>query len=238
MVRRNVVAALLAAGLLAGCTGDDGQDDAVDPTPTATDPQDLIDAAKVALDETSSVRFVLTSAEVPSSGTVLLGGQGVIARPDAFEGEIQILLLGSQATINLISVDGTVYAQLPFQSGYSETDPDELGLRDPGTLIDPDTGLSQLLAAAEDPVLGEEVRVDGEVLRELSATLPGEVVGDLLANADPSQDVPATLAISADSGELRRAVLTGPFYEAETDSTFTIVLDEYGADVDITAPTD
>ncbi len=238
MTRRRYrpVAALLALGLIGGCTGDDGQDDAVDPTPTATDPQALIDEAKVTFDESSSVRFVLTSSDVPSSDNVLVGGEGVIARPDSFQGEVQVLLLGSEVTIDIISVDGTLYAQLPFQSGYAETDPDDLGLQDPGTLIDPETGFSQLLATAEDPELGEEVRVDGEVLREVTATLPGEVVDELLASADPAQDVDATLAISEDSGELRRAVLTGPFFDADSDSTFTIVLDEYGADVDITAP--
>ena len=37
--------------------------------------------------------------------------------------------------------------------------------------------------------------------------------------------------IVKDSGELRRAVLKGPFFEKTVDSTFTLVLDQYGEKV-------
>jgi lipoprotein LprG len=39
-----------------------------------------------------------------------------------------------------------------------------------------------------------------------------------------------------ESNELRRAVLTGPFFAPDTDSTYTLVLDRYGQQVDISAP--
>jgi lipoprotein LprG len=35
---------------------------------------------------------------------------------------------------------------------------------------------------------------------------------------------------------LRRAELTGPFFTAEDDATYTLELSDFGADVEITAP--
>jgi len=136
----------------------------------------------------------------------------------------------------VVSVDGTVYAQLPFTSSFSEVDPAAFGFGDPGSLLDPETGISQLLESAESATLGEERRVDGEVVREVTAELPGELVEQLLTSADPTQPVQATFSIVADSGELRRAELTGPFFAPGADATYTVDLSDFGADVEITAP--
>ena len=46
----------------------------------------------------------------------------------------------------------------------------------------------------------------------------------------------ARFSIATKSGELRRAQLTGPFYAAGKDATFTLQLSDFGADVQITAP--
>ena len=46
----------------------------------------------------------------------------------------------------------------------------------------------------------------------------------------------ARFSIVAKSGELRRAELTGPFFMAGDDATYTVDLTDFGADVEITAP--
>jgi lipoprotein LprG len=51
-----------------------------------------------------------------------------------------------------------------------------------------------------------------------------------------SKPVPARFSIATERGELRRAVLTGPFFTAEDDATHTLDLSKFGADVEITAP--
>lgn len=222
-------AAALGAGLvvaLAGCGGGEPEESA----------GDLLQRAKTTLDETSSLHFVLTSEGAPTTGTALTGGEGDVLRPASFEGTLQVLAAGSSLDLAVVSVDGTVYAQLPFTSGYSEVDPAQFGFGDPGALLDPDTGISQLLAEADSAQLGEERRVDGEVVREVTAELPGELVEQVLTSADPAQPVQARFSVVPDSGELRRAELTGPFYASGQDATFTIELSDPGADVEITAP--
>ncbi len=225
-VRRWGVPLLVVAAVLSGCGGGEPEESA----------DELLSRAKTTLDEAESAHFVLTSDNAPTSGTLLVGGEGDIARPSSFEGILQVLALGATADLEVVSVDGTVYAQLPFSTGFSVVDPAQFGFGDPGALLDPDTGISQLLAEAENAELGEERRIDSEVVREVTAELPGELVEQILTSADPSTPVDALFSIAPDSGELRRAVLTGPFFSADDEATYTLELSDFGADVDITAP--
>jgi lipoprotein LprG len=218
--------ALLAAPALTGCGGDDAELSA----------PDLLAHAKHTLDEASSAHFVLDSEGAPETGTLLVGGEGDIARPASFEGTLKVRALGSTLDLEVVSVDGTVYAQLPFTSSYSVVDPAQFGFGDPGALLDPDTGISQLLAKAESAELGEEKRVDGEVVREVTAEIPGDLVEQILTSQDPTTPVQARFSIATESGELRRAELTGPFFTAGEDATFTLDLSDFGADVEISAP--
>jgi hypothetical protein len=224
--RRGVPLLLAAVVVLSGCGGSEPEESA----------SDLLTRAKTALDDASSAHFVFTSENAPTTGTALIGGEGDIARPSSFEGTLKVMALGSTADLEVVSVDGTVYAQLPFTSGFSVVDPAQVGFGDPGALLDPDTGISQLLSQAESAELGEEKRIDGEVVQEVSAEIPGDLVEQILTSEDPSQPVEGVFSIASDSGELRRAQLTGPFFSADDNATFTLELSDFGADVEITAP--
>lgn len=227
--RTTCVVGALVALALAGCSGGGGE-------PEAEDPRTVLALAKSHLDETSSVHVVVTSEGVPPGVTGLRGGEGTAARPAAFEGDLEVSVGGGLVTVAVISLDGTVYAKTPFGPDYAPTDPAQFGLSDPAALLDPDTGVSSLLSAATEPRFGQEARVDGEVVREVSAQIPGEVVEEVLTSADPSTPVDAVFSIASDSGELRGTELTGPFFSADAQSTYTIVLDRYGEPTDITAP--
>ena len=231
MLLRRPGVPLLALVLLAGpgmtaCSGDEPEESAAE----------LLQRAKTTLDEAESAHFVLDSEGAPSSGTLLVGGEGDIARPAAFDGTLQVMALGSTLDLEVVSIDGTVYAQLPFTSGFSVVDPAQFGFGDPGELLDPDTGISQLLAEAGSAELGEERRVDGEVVREVTAELPGELVQRVLNTEELAEPVQARFSVVEDSGELRRAELTGPFFAEDEEATYTLELSDFGADVDITAP--
>jgi hypothetical protein len=217
---------LFAGPVLTGCSGGSSEESA----------PDLLAHAKHTLDEASSAHFVLSSEGAPETGTSLVGGEGDIARPSSFDGTLKVNALGSTLDLEVVSIDGTVWAQLPFASSFSEIDPAQFGFGDPGALLDPDSGISQLLGEATGAKLGEERRVDGEVVREVTAEIPGDLVEQILTSADPSQSVQARFSIAPDSGELRRAELTGPFFTAEDDATYILELSDFGADVEITAP--
>jgi hypothetical protein len=230
MLLRRAGAPLLALALLATGTACSGGGN------SGTSAPDLLAHAKKTLDAADSVHFALTSDGAPSTGTLLVGGDGDVERPSSFQGTLKVQTGGSTADLKVVSVGGTVYAQLPFLPTYSVIDPAQFGFGDPGALLDPGTGISQLLAKAENAEAGDEKRVNGEVVQEVTADLPGQLVADLLTSKDPSQTVKARFAVATDSGELRRAQLTGPFFTAEDDGTYTLDLSDFGEDVQITAP--
>jgi lipoprotein LprG len=221
-----LMAALVALPVLAGCTGGGSSDSA----------PDLLAKAKKTLDSTKTIHFVLTSTGAPATGTILTGGEGDIARPSSFEGTLKVQAVGSTVDLKVVSSGGTVYAQLPFAQSYSTIDPAAFGFGDPGKLLDPKTGISQLLTATTNPKLGDQKRVNGEVVREVTGRLPGDLVQKLLTSKDPSKPVQARYSIATGSGQLLRAALTGPFFDATQNGTYTLDLSKYGADVTITAP--
>jgi lipoprotein LprG len=218
---------VLVGGLAAaGCSGSDG----------SADPAELLDRSREVLAATESVHFVLTSSGVPDGTTALRGGEGDAARPDRFAGDLEVTVAGVAATVAVVSVDGTLYAQLPFTDGFTETDPATIGIADPGDLLAADSGVDGLLAAAEEPTDAGETRVDGTVVRQVEVTIPASAVAEALTAADGADEFAAVLDVDPATGQLRRAELTGPFLDPDTDSTYVIELSDYDEPVEITPP--
>lgn len=231
-VRRTFPALLAGAILtLTGCGGSDDGDG-------TDDPQAKLDTAAQLLNEAASVRFTVDGEDLPGSGTVVVGAEGVAVPPSSFEGDVRIKAGALPATIAVVSIDGRLWAQLPLTSGFEEMDPNDLGIGDPGKLIDPDEGVSLLLTSGSEVTSAGQVRIDGEVYDQVESVLPGELVGAVLAIADPDAQVRATWALDSDTGHLRQATLTGPFYDDGDEQTYAVRLDDYDEPAEISAPTD
>jgi hypothetical protein len=235
------VALFAICALVAGCGGDGGTDNATGRAAklraqAKARATKLLVQAKATVDATPTAHFTITSAHVPPVGVVLLGGEGSAARPGKFKGALKVSLAGSQASVEVISTDGKVYAKLPFAAGFAITDPAQFGFSDPGKFMDPATGVSTLLVKATGARLAKKSRIGSEIVQQVTASIPGNVVQELLTSADPSVAVAATFSIVETSGQLRRAVVTGPFFQKGVSSTFTIELNRYGEKVDIRAP--
>lgn len=197
----------------------------------------MLSKAKSVLDNTSSAHFTLSSSGARSNSSVtLLGGSGDIQRPDAFHGTLNIVIAGFTTSVAAVSSHGTFYIQNPLDQQFESADPSMYGFADPGRLMDTKTGLSSLMLKCTDVSERGDDRSNGELLHELSCTLPGAAVQALLTDAAPDQAVSATVGIAAGSGQLRRVVLTGPFYSSTSSTTFTLVVDNYGENVTITPP--
>lgn len=193
--------------------------------------------AKSLLDAASSAHFQLSSGGARSdSGVTLLGGTGDIVRPDGFSGRLTIVISGFTTTVDAASTHGTFYIRNPLDNQFETADPTQYGFANPARLMDPTTGLSSLLLKCSDVSEQGDDRLAGQLLHELSCALPGSTVQALLTDAAPDQTVSAKVGVVADSGELRRVVLTGPFYSSSSSTTFTLVIDNYGENVTITPP--
>lgn len=219
-------AALLVPSTVTACNAD------AEPELTT---EEQLAAAKAALDDTSGIRITLQADKLPKTVSGLVSAEGVGTHDPAFEGSIRVVQSGLGANVRVVAVDGLVYAELPFTQKFTDVDPADYGAPDPAELMDTEGGLSSLLTSAEGVEEGEQVR-DGEtVLTEYTGTVPGEAVAAIIPSASAGADFEAAFRID-DADRLRQAVLTGPFYPKAEDVTYTVDLDEYGLEKDITAP--
>jgi len=228
--------ALLAA-LLGGCThGAAKATPAGSAAGSATlDAAGTLAGAKKALDASPALHFTITTPATPTGSAVLSGAEGDVARPDRFSGTLDVVVAGQKLRAKVVSVTGTVWAQI-FGSAWSKVNPAQFGVHDPGTLLAPQGGLGDLLSAATGPRFAGEKRRGAEVLKEVAAQIPGDAVARVLTTADATKPVDAVFGIDEATGQLREATLTGPFFSAGEQSTYTVVLDRYGEQVDISAP--
>ncbi|MDB5063626.1 MAG: uncharacterized protein JWM18_60 [Chloroflexi bacterium] len=202
------------------------------------DARALLRQGKAAVDGAGALHFTLTAKDVPTaaSGTFVTAGEGDAQRPNAVQGSLQVIFNGLPLRLGVVSSGGTFYVKLPFSTTYEATDPTKYGFGDPGRLLDPRAGLSSLLTDAKDASTDGRDRLNGEQLDEVTVTLPGKPVADLLTSADASKDVQGRIGMVPGSHQVRRVVLTGPFFDAHQSSTYTLILDRYGETVQITPP--
>ena len=196
----------------------------------------VLKTTKSVLDSTASFHFVLTSANVSGSGAQLTGGRGDMKRPDSMSGVLQVSIFGLALSVPVVSVGGTFSVKLPTSSSFTSATPADYGFADPAKLIDPNGGLSSLLLKCRSPQVESDDRFNGEALHEIGCSLPGSAVAALLTSADPSKSVAATFGIDTSTSQLRRVVLTGPFISKGTNTTYTLVLTNYGENVSVTPP--
>jgi lipoprotein LprG len=221
----------LAAG---GCGGDGDSGDGAD----KASPEEVLTAAKKSLDETSGVTISLSTGDLPGGVTGITSAEGTGVHPSAFEGTFKLSVNGLPADADVVAVQGKTCAKnsllLP---DWTEIDPSDYGAPDPAKLMEPDGGFSGLLASATDVEAGDSVRGgedNKEILTEYTGTIASEAVEALIPTAEG--DFAFTYTVSGDE-ELREAVMKGAFYgKDEGDVTYTITLDDYGTEKEITAP--
>ena len=198
-------------------------------------PEEVLAAAKQALDDTSGVTLSLKTEELPDDVDGVREATGAATHAPAFDGDLTVVVNGLDVDVAVVSVDGKVYAKLPFTLDFAEVNPADYGAPDPAQLMDPDTGLSSWLTEATGIEEGDRVR-DGEiVLSSYSGSLPGEVVDASIPSADPDADFPVTFQID-DDGRLRSTEISGPFYGSKGTVDYTVSVDDYGTDKEITKP--
>lgn len=222
-----LVIAVLAL-VLTACSGDGD-------APEGETPEDVLAAAKASLDETSGVEIELSTPGLPSGVSGLIRATGVGTHAPAFEGDITVSMSGVNADVPVIAVDGLVYAVLPFTRDYDEIDPSAYQAPDPAALMSTTDGLSDLLGRASGVEQGEQVRDGSAVLTSYTATVPGSVVATIVPSAQKDAGFNAEFTID-DDGRLVEATMTGPFYPATEDVTYSVRFVAYDVEQEITAP--
>jgi len=225
-------AALVASAclVLSGCTGQDSNDPS-----DGKSPEEVMELAKKTLDETSGVDIDLTG-DLPDGVTGLSAATGVGTHdPLAFEGTASVTA-GFSLKVDVIAGEDEVWIAFPGQD-FSKADPGDYGAPNPAALFATEGGISDLLVRTEGLERGEDVR-GGDNNEETFTEYTGTVAADVVENVIPSAtggDFEVSYLVSSD-GELSEAEITGEFYPDSDEMTYTIDLDNYGTEKDITAP--
>ena len=221
-----LVSAAVAVVMLAGCSGDDSS------TPDET-PEDRLAAAKANFDEAEFVAFKLATDALPSEvDDGLLEAEGTGTHDPAFDGQVKVHTT-LDFTADVVAVDGTVYAELPF-AGWSELNPEDYGAPDPAELMATDGGISSLFTATEDVTEGETQRDGSVVLTSIEGTLPADAVKSVFPSAG-ADDFDVTYSLTDDDMPAS-VTITGPFYGDAGAVTYTIDLNLDADEVTIEAP--
>lgn len=242
---RRLAAAALVGGLttvsVTACTGGDDpvteNKDLDDDGDGEVTPEEVLAGAKERLDATSGVTISLSTDDKPDEGDFLSSAEGtLIADPPAFEGEVAGRVMGFEAgDIPVVAVDGDLYVEA--LGTWQSLDPDDFCAPDPAMLLDPETGVSPILTATEDLETGESElggEDNKETLTPFTGTVPGDTVRNILPCAE-GDDFEARYRVNSD-GELTDAEITGEFFPGMDAITYTIEIDEYDAEREISAP--
>lgn len=235
---RGLTAAALGVVML-GATACSGDEEPEEPEATTAAPtaQDRLDQAYEVLGEAGSVSLVLEGVDLPqeeSAYVIKADGAGTMD-PAAFDGTITAKLAGVQADVPTVAVDDELFVKLPFSPVFTSVDPDTLGVPDPARLFDGEAGVVSLLTTTDAAEFGEQSRVGADVVQEVSGTLSGDLIVDLLNVGAEDSEYDVVYGLIEEMWEVRTVTITGEFYPPAT-STYTLTLDDYGVPVTVTAP--
>jgi lipoprotein LprG len=225
-----LLAALTGFGATA-CTGDD------EPGASPAQVADRLQAAKRLLDQAGSIRLTLRSDRLPEGVNGITKAAGVATHAPAFRGTITVAAAGlfDGQSVDVVAVDGVVYAQTPFSSSFIRVDPAAFDAPDPARLMDPGSGLSTLLTSASGLSSAGEERAGEEVLTAVAGRVPAAAVARVFPSATGGRPFEATFWL--DGGDrLRRAEVTGRFYGGSPPVTYDIEVQASDRRLRIDAP--
>lgn len=228
-MKRALLPLAVTAVLVAGCGSSGG---------STVPPDQAMTTAKQKLDATSGVEVSLKASADPGVDYLQAADGTIVADPPAFQGTVAGRVSGlSDSGVDVISVDGKLWINVPILGWTDQYSAASLCAPDPATLLDPDSGVSDLLTSATDLAAGKSERDTTDasvVITPYTGKETAEAIKKVLpcANGD-SFDVTFDIA---DDGSLRTAELTGSFFPNASPITYTINITKYDVTKDIKAP--
>lgn len=235
------LAVVAGLGLLAACGGDGGvqADEPTGPT-IPPDPTAIIDASASAMGDVESVEFELFREGAPAfidsfQSISLNRAIGQFTVPRSAQAVLEVEVNRSLTTeLGAIALDDEIWLSNPV-TGEFETLPPGYDL-DPSLFFDPENGWRPLMANLTDVEYVGTEEIDGGDLYHITGTAPAEQVAIITAQLVRNQDVEIDFWIHPVTGLVHRGEFStaGPGGEGTID--WTLRLDEYGEDFDISPP--
>ncbi|GGD19409.1 LppX_LprAFG lipoprotein [Nocardioides daphniae] len=229
-MRSRLVAAVAVIALAATACSDGEKADG--------DADEVLAAAADTLESSSGVMLSLSTDDLPDGVNGIVEAEGAVTDAPAFEGTLTVRVAGTDFDVPVVSVDDTVWATVPLTTTWQDIDPGDYGAPDPSRLIGADNGVVALLRGTEEAEAGESERGgqdNREILTTYTGTIPGEVVKRVIPSSSAAHDFDVTYLVTEDE-ELRRAEVTGVFYEGSEEMTYVLGVTDYGLEKTIRKP--
>lgn len=220
--------AALTAGLVAGCSSSKDSGTATADLPDATT---LLDQAHTATAALTSVHLELSvNGEIEALPIKTLSGDLTAKPQTAAKGKATIVAFGQEVDADFVVLDGTLYASM---SGKRWSDwGSAADIYDPSMILNPDTGLANVLANFTDAKSEKHETINGVDTVQVTGEVSADAVNKLAPQLDATAPMPATAWIQADDPhQLVQAQL-----EPSSGNTVQMTLSDWDAPVTVEKP--
>ncbi|MDQ3930590.1 MAG: LppX_LprAFG lipoprotein [Chloroflexota bacterium] len=205
-----------------------------DPEKPNLTPDQVIEKAIPALQNANSFHFNLETSKVdkPQPGLFVTKADGDVVRPDKLVGEVSALAFGLPVEIKVV-VDGDQQYMTDPASGQWTSMSAMLNVSE---YFNPN-GVGDIMAGVKNLQAEPNETVNGSDAYRLKGSVPAEALKKLSPEVDATGDLQAVLWIGSSDFLLRRAQLTGPFFQGEPeDIVRTINMTDYNKQVKVETP--
>lgn len=229
-MRSRLVAVLTAvsftAALVAGCSSSAKQ--AGKPLPDAAN---LVKQSSQVTKDLTSVHLVLTvTGKVKGMPIKTLTGDLTTSPNTAAKGNANVSIAGSAVDAQFVVFGGTLYAALSGDQ-WSDWGP-AADIYDPASILNPGTGLANILTNLSDPKAESRETVNGQDAIRITGKVSANAVNQLAPQLKADQPMPATVWIQEnDEHELVQAKLN-----QSADNAIQMTLSNWNQPVTVTKP--
>jgi lipoprotein LprG len=230
MLSRRILLGSLAvvAAVATGCSDDNP------PAGNGTnqDGAQVLRDASAAAKEINSAHFALKiDGELPSLS--VHNADGDLDRAGAAKGRVSMDLLGSLFEGEFVLVNETIYIKGPT-GGFQQLPASMIAnIYDPSAILDPDRGISKVLASVQNPKAEGTETVNGTPTVKVSGRVAKDVVSALVPGVE--SDVDITFWVREDNKQPVKAVVKIPGGDGK-NATAEVLLSDVNKPVTIDAP--
>jgi lipoprotein LprG len=222
-----VLAALsIATALIAGCSSGSKQSSA--PLPDATT---LVKQSTDVTKNLKSAHLVLSvTGKVPGLPIKTLTGDLTNSPATAASGNVQLTLGGSDVDANFVVLDGELYATLTPNkwSDFGKA----ADIYDVSAILNPDTGLANLLANFTDAKAEGRDTINGENTIRISGNVPADAVNKIASQLNATKATPTTVWIQ-ETGDHQLAQVK---MDKSSGNSVQMTLSNWNQPVQVTKP--
>lgn len=187
-----VAAVALSAGLVAGCSSSGSSGSNALPDAATL----LQQSSKTTKDLKSAHVEITVEGKIQGLPVKKLSGDLTNVPATAVQGTATITMGGSDLDIKLVVIDGTLYAALSGDT-YIDFGPAS-DIYDPSAVLNPDTGLANMLTSFSDPKAEQGEKINGIETIKVTGPVSVEAVNKLVPQLKATAPVPGTAWIEKD----------------------------------------